>query len=359
MRRHRVLDSAIDIVLAVTAAVVGAVLELRDPGWFPVTAQIAGAAALLVRRRWPYLTAGVLVVLNVFVPVWATVLAPYAVIAFTGARARWRPWVVVGLLVVTFLVGARAWEIADPLSGPVVILCSALLGLYARARVTLAAEATLRAVEQARADERVRLAGEMHDVVTHRLNLMVLQAGSLRMTAPDDPTRRAAEELRVAGVQALTELRDLVGVLRDGGDPVRHEGAAGDLEGDVAGLVEESRAVGLPVRLTTTGDESRPSPAVRRTIVRVVQEALTNVHKHAPGAATAVTVIYAEEGISVEVVNDGAGHGPRELPSGGSGLTGLRYRVEMVGGSLDSGATAGGGFRVSARLPAYVPTGRP
>ncbi|MCY1137131.1 histidine kinase [Actinoplanes sp. Pm04-4] len=353
MRRRRVLDSAIDVALALTAAVAGVVLELRDPGWFPVAAQIAGAGSLLVRRRWPYVTAGVLVVLNVFVPVWATVLAPYALVAFTGERARWRPWAATGLLVVTFLIGARAWQIADPFSAPLVLLCSALLGLYARARASLAAEATRRATEQARADERVRLAGEMHDVVTHRLNLMVLQAGAMRMTAPDDTTREAADELRTAGVQALAELRDLVGVLRDGADPARAEG------GDVAELVEQSRAVGLPVRLTITGDESTPSPAVQRTVVRVVQEALTNVHKHAPGAATEVTLAYADEGISVEVVNERSGRSPRELPSGGAGLTGLRYRVEMVGGSFAAGPAAGGGFRVSVRLPAYVPTAQP
>ncbi|WP_249999200.1 sensor histidine kinase [Actinoplanes sp. M2I2] len=361
MRRRRLLDTAIDAALGLTAAGAGIAVDLaahRSTG-LSVAAQVAGAGALLVRRRWPYLTAGVLSLLNVFVPVWATVFAPYALVAFTGDRARWRPWAAVGLLAVTFLIGARAWEIADPFSAPLVILCSSLLGLYARARVRLAAEATLRAVGQARADERVRLAGEMHDVVTHRLNLMVLQAGALRLTAPDDPTRKSAEELRIAGVQALTELRDLVGVLRDGGDPARVSDQPGDLDGDVSRLVEDSRSVGLPVRFVATGDQSRPSPVVRRTVVRIVQEALTNVHKHAPGAATSVTVTFADEGISVEVVNGRSTGATRDLPVGGSGLTGLRHRVEMVGGSLEAGPASGGGFRVSARLPAYVPTGRP
>ncbi|GAB2606148.1 hypothetical protein Aab01nite_01110 [Paractinoplanes abujensis] len=350
MGRRRVLDTTVDVVLMLVAAVMGTVLEL--PHLPSVAVQILGAATLLLRRRHPYGVAFVLAALNVFVPVWATVLAPYAVTAF----GRRRTWAVVALLAVTFLIGARAWRIEDPFTAPVVILCSALLGLYARARARLAGQETLRATEQARADERVRLAGEMHDVVTHRINLMVLQAGALRTTTADETTRRAADELREAGVQALAELRDLVGVLRDGHDPIRRADDPGELGGDVAALVEQSRAVGLPVRLTAGGDEGRPSPAVRRTIVRVVQEALTNVHKHAPGAATAVTVGYQAEGIDVEVVNQRPTGRPRELPAGGSGLTGLRYRVEMVGGSFDAGPTADGGFRVSARLPDYVPS---
>ncbi|MBL7259515.1 sensor histidine kinase [Paractinoplanes lichenicola] len=347
MGRRRVLDTTVDVVLVLVAAVMGTILE--HPDRLSVGVQIAGAAALLLRRRHPYVMAVALAALNVFVPVWATVLTPYAVLAF----GRRRTWAVVGLLVVTFLIGARAWQIADPFTAPVVIVCSALLGLYARARARLADEATLRATEQARADERVRLAGEMHDVVTHRINLMVLQAGALRTTTADEPTRRAADELREAGVQALAELRDLVGVLRDGKEPAP---PGADLGGDVAALVDESRAVGLPVQLTAGGTEGRPSPAVQRTIVRIVQEALTNVHKHAPGASTAVTVGCQREGIDVEVVNQPSADRPRDLPAGGNGLLGLRYRVEMVGGSFDAGPTADGGFRVSARLPDYVPS---
>ena len=111
------------------------------------------------------------------------------------------------------MVGAQAWAIGDPFSAPVAIVASAVFGMYVAARRRLLVELA----DQARAEERVRLAGEMHDVVTHRINLMVLQAGALGATAPDQRVREAAAEIRRAGQQALAELRDLVGVLRSGG----------------------------------------------------------------------------------------------------------------------------------------------
>jgi signal transduction histidine kinase len=213
--------------------------------------------------------------------------------------------------------------------------------------------------EQARVDERIRLAGEMHDVVTHRINLMVLQAGALRIGTADPAVRAAAEELRVAGCQALAELRDLVGVLRDGDQP--SPGAARDADAgpDLASLVDDSRAVGLPVELAEDGDADVVAPTVRRTLFRVVQESLTNVHKHAPGSNAQVRVHYGHDTVLATVSNTP----PRRPPDadltaagGGSGLDGLRHRVEVVGGTLTAGSTGDGGFAVTATLPVYVPT---
>jgi signal transduction histidine kinase len=370
---HRV---AVDVLVAVVAAVVGSGLELvrpdqdtkhlTAPTWVFVAAQVSAAAMLLIRRRRPYTAALTIAAISLFVPAWAAVLAPYSVTAH-GRGRRWRQWAVVAALAVAFLVGAQAWVIDDPFTAPAVILCSALLGMYFRARRGLIGELIDRAeraerersllAEQARADERIRLAGEMHDAVTHRINLIVLQAGALRVSTGDPAARVAAEELRVAGCEALTELRDLVGVLR-GGDRPPAAGADPAAEPGLATLVGESRAVGLPVRLTEDGDPAAVAPAVRRTLFRVVQEALTNVRKHAPGADATVSIRYGATTLHATVSNS-AGRRPADpaltTAGGGSGLDGLRHRVEVVGGTLTAGPGPDGGFAVYATLPRYVP----
>jgi signal transduction histidine kinase len=211
--------------------------------------------------------------------------------------------------------------------------------------------------EQARTEERARLAGEMHDVVTHRLSLMVLQAGALGITANDDATRRAAEELRAAGCQALDELRDLVGILRtspDGDESPSTEG--------FPALIAESTAVGNPAELTEEGDPALASPVVGRTAYKIIREALTNVRKHAPGARVAVQVTYAESQVRLTVRNSRpASRAGSELAATGSGLgiASLRQRVELVHGTLRAGGTPDGGFCLEATLPAYVPTADP
>jgi signal transduction histidine kinase len=212
--------------------------------------------------------------------------------------------------------------------------------------------------EQARAEERARLAGEMHDVVTHRVSLMVLQAGALRMTSPDEATRRAAEDLRVTGCQALDELRDLVGILRshpDGDETPATEG--------LAALVAESASVGTPAELTEEGDPALASPLVGRTAYRIVREALTNVRKHAPGARVTVHVSYGDSQVRLAVRNTAA-PGAADLSGlagtgSGLGLSGLRQRVELVHGTLRAGPAPDGGFCLEATLPAYVPTAEP
>ncbi|WP_229070119.1 sensor histidine kinase [Actinoplanes sp. DH11] len=402
MSRSRVLPAAVDVLVAGVAAVIGSGLELADPDHATkhltapvgvyVAAQVVAAAFLLARRRYPYTVALSIAAISLFVPAWAALLAPYAVTAH-GTGSRRRQWGVIAALTASFLFGAHAWAIDDPVTAPAVIICSALLGLYVRARGSLIAELTDRAeraererlllAEQARAEERLRLAGEMHDVVTHRINLLVLQAGALRVSTTDPAVRATAEEMRTAGCHALAELRDLVGVLRDGSAPAGRSAPAAaasassaglatpaylaspagpaDLAdlADLAGLVDESRAVGLAVRLDEQGDPAAVAPAVRRTLFRVVQESLTNVHKHAPGAGAVVTVRYGAGGVRATIANTSPDRQPDAdvtATGGGSGLDGLRHRVEVVGGTLAAGADPDGGFLVDAALPAYVPT---
>lgn len=212
--------------------------------------------------------------------------------------------------------------------------------------------------EQALAAERRRLASEMHDVVTHRLSLMVLHAGALGVTSPDPSVKSAAEDIRREGAHALDELRDLVGVLRNGTGiepPVPNP----PLPGEVADLVAESVAVGIATELSVTGDRTSVSPTVARTAYRVVQEALTNIRKHAPGCSATVSLRYHPGGLDVAVANTRATRPPDAALAGtgsGAGLSGLRQRVELVGGSFEAGPAPGGGFKIGAILPAYVPT---
>ncbi|WP_087095862.1 sensor histidine kinase [Nocardiopsis sp. JB363] len=140
--------------------------------------------------------------------------------------------------------------------------------------------------ERARAEERARLANEMHDIVTHRVSLIVLQAGALRVTATDDAVRSAAEEMRGTGYRALGELRDLTGVLSQG------HGLEPLTDPDPRALVEDTRRTGTPVELETKGDPSSASPLVAATLYRLLQESLTNAHKHAPGSRVSIQLSY-------------------------------------------------------------------
>jgi signal transduction histidine kinase len=294
---------------------------------------------------------------------------PFAVgIAFKRIPRSRRMWLCFAVLMA---ISIRAWAPTFTMvtSGLLFTVFPALLGLYIGNRLSLIQALTERAeraereqellAEQARADERVRLAGEMHDVVTHRVSLMVLQAGALRITAPDDATRTAAEELREAGCQALSELRDLVGVLRtQGGDDSEEPTDAVHLP-DLAELVTESQGVGMTVELIVDGNPLLTAPVVGRTAYRVVQEALTNVRKHAPGAKTRVHLRYGADRVRLTVRNSPPLESvDRELGGSGSGtgLLGLKQRVELVSGRFTAVARPDGGFEVDAILPAFVPT---
>jgi len=200
------------------------------------------------------------------------------------------------------------------------------------------------------ATERARLAREMHDVVAHKVSLISLQAGVLQVTEPGArAVRETAGVIRELSVDTLTELQHLVGVLRaDGGN-------TGDLApqprlADLGRLVEESA---LPVELHL-GDLAGPLPeAVERAAYRTVQEALTNVRKHAPGAGAEVRVGPAGGRLRVEVRNTAADGSavPPGLPAGGNGLVGLRERAQLLGGSFTSAPLPGGGFLVRAEYP--------
>jgi signal transduction histidine kinase len=384
---------ALDVALACFFALLDTALTLIGASWWPahpgklawamLVLQALADASLVARRRAPMLVIAILTGFTLAISllispagalipahagnVWApfgTVLAAYG--PFYYRKDRRAGFAAVGAMT---LIAAEIWDPSTVVITVAVLRTAVgpLLALYVSAREQMLRALRDRAeraereqhllAERARAEERARLAGEMHDVVTHRVSLMVLHAGALGVTAPDEATRQAAEELRAAGVQALDELRDLVGILRTAPE----EDAAPTTSG-LAGLVAESTAVGTPADLAEQGDPALASPVVGRTIYRIVREALTNVRKHAPGAHVAVQVSYDESQVRLSVRNTAAAaqpDGALAATGSGLGLASLRQRIELVQGTLRAGGTPDGGFCLEATMPSYVPTAEP
>ncbi len=206
------------------------------------------------------------------------------------------------------------------------------------------------AARRAVAEERTRIARELHDVVAHRVTLMTVQAGAAKTVAGDDPegALRAMEAVEQAGRQALGELRHLLGVLR----PEAGADGLGPQPGiaDVPRLVDQFEEAGVNVSLTI--DDQHPDlPArVELSTYRIVQEALTNVLKHAgQGARAEVRLSTESHGVDIEVLD--TGHGATILPGSGHGIVGMRERALLLGGTFDAGPRPGGGFQVAAHLP--------
>ena len=208
---------------------------------------------------------------------------------------------------------------------------------------------------RALAEERLRIARELHDVVAHSMSVIAVQAGvgAHVLDARQEQARAALEAISATSRGTLTEMRRLLGVLRDDEGERAHAPAPGLAE--LPQLIEDVRATGMPVHLDMSGatDACGSNPGVELSVYRVVQEALTNVIKHA-GSPTRVDVyVLCRPGsLAVEVVDDGRGAASaRSLDGGGHGLLGMRERVELWGGEIVAGPVAGGGYRVSALLP--------
>jgi len=199
------------------------------------------------------------------------------------------------------------------------------------------------------AEERARIARELHDVIAHSVSVMTVQAGAARLLLDEEPARARAPLLSVeeTGRQALAEMRRLLGILRhDGSEPALapQPGIA-----DLGGLVEQARSAGLPVELSVQGHCERLAPGVDLAAYRIVQEALTNARKHAIPGRAQVTVRYAREALELEITNEGRARASDG--STGHGLVGMHERVALYGGDLAVGPQPGGGYAVRARLP--------
>jgi signal transduction histidine kinase len=205
---------------------------------------------------------------------------------------------------------------------------------------------------QAAASERIRIARELHDVIAHSVSVMVIQTQAARRVAPADQesARLALATVESAGREALVEMRRMVGVLRRGDETLAAAGAPGLAQ--VAVLADRARAAGLPVELHVEGDRHPLPPGLDLAAYRVVQEALTNVVKHAGPARACVTLRYAPDELRLEITDTGRSS-TREGPNGtaGHGLIGMRERLGLYGGELDAGHQEHGGFAVRARIP--------
>jgi signal transduction histidine kinase len=200
-------------------------------------------------------------------------------------------------------------------------------------------------------DERARIARELHDVVAHSVGVIVLQAEGARRVFEHDPerAREALESIERTARAALADMRRSLGVLRREDD----ERALAPQPGvdDLNGLIDEARAGGLTVELAVEGERVPLPPAIDLSAYRIVQEALTNVIKHAGPARAQVTVRYLDDELEVEVADNGAGTPARPADGSGLGIVGMRERVEAHGGRLHAGAGSDGGFLVRASLP--------
>jgi signal transduction histidine kinase len=229
------------------------------------------------------------------------------------------------------------------------------------ARLEQTAELERARAEQARravVEERLRLARELHDVVAHSISVIAVQSGvgaHVASTQPEEAAKALAA-IEATSRAALTELRRLLGVLRQEGEPQASLAPVPGLA-DLDGLLAEVAKAGLGVRLRVEGTPSPLPAGVDLSAYRIVQEALTNVVKHAGPARAQVVVGYRDQDVTVEVIDDGQGV---VAPTGdgqarvGHGLIGMRERVAAFGGDLEAGPRPGGGFRVAARLPLAV-----
>jgi len=235
-------------------------------------------------------------------------------------------------------------------------------GRAVRSRTRLTAElheAAVRADEEreaealrAIADERRRIAREMHDVVAHSVSMMVVQAGGARRILDREPARAiaAAELIERTGRAALAEMRTLLGVMHAEAE-AEAEYAPQPSLAEIDALVQRTRMAGVPVDLAVEGERRELPAGLDLAAYRVVQEALTNVVKHGRGAPTEVRVHYGADAVELHIADRGKGTLDVRLDGSGHGLAGMRERVRVYGGELQAGRRRGGGFEVRARLP--------
>ncbi|GAA1882215.1 sensor histidine kinase [Asanoa iriomotensis] len=311
-------------------------------------------------------------------PTAVAVVVTAAVVVSLAGFGLWTVAGVLAQLAAAYLVGrSGALAVAVPLGLPYLVLAffdplgvllaglvpfCALAGLAGRVGSADAAHSAARSafagtlVEHTARGERARIARELHDVVAHHISMISVQAENARFTTPALPPAGAERFAAIGGTAraALTEMRRLLGVLRSDAPAVAERAPQPGLR-ELAALLDEARdASGAGTRLILRGPPVPLDPGVELAAYRIVQEALTNARRHAPGAAVDVSVTYTPEGVCVRIRDNGPGPaGP--LDAGGHGLSGMRERAAAVGGRLRTGvAGAAGGFVVEATLPAPV-----
>lgn len=394
--RRTVAAEALGCLLTAALGLIPLLLVPPDRPVLAVLEALYAAFLMPLRRGRPVLAVLGTGPLLVGPNIWVLAVVPLIVLPATRRiapprrawHAVWAACAVAAVLTVAgrllFRPGAWAEELAgNGVSAVLLVLLPALAGVLLGRRRPLVSllrernayleQARSLTAAAARLEERTRIAGEMHDLLGHRLSLISVHAGALELAAARQapPLAGQAELLRTTAGTAMEELRDILGLLRreDAGMPVPEPDANRGTREDIAALVAESRQAGVTVELdwslpNTAPDTAELSPRTRQSLHRVVREGLTNVLKHASGAPTRVEVGISAGGgsapgsrgsepgwIEVSVTNDAPRAGRHQGAGSRSGLAGLEERIALLGGSFAAGPLPNGGFRLAAVLP--------
>ncbi|MEV5695947.1 sensor histidine kinase [Streptomyces anthocyanicus] len=371
LNEHSKLDPGLAFLIALGSAS-AMVLALWRPvpaWWLSTAAAVVGALGVRMdaedyKFTWPWTAAGLIAHMFVMLLLALRVRTRVAVEAF--ALSALITYVLEGL------IGAQNYQptgwLAVALFAVVVLLSTALRGRR-EARNQLAEQTTLTAEERARRtllEERGRIARELHDVVAHHMSVISIQAqvAPLLVENPSDELKENLAGIRQNALEALTELRRVLGVLRAEHPDVPGASEAGDGAAPHApqptldrldALVDNIRAAGLIVTTDSSGTRRPLPPGVELSAYRIVQEALSNVLRHAPGATARVRLVHLSIGLRVEVTNTRPKRAPAPSQGAGHGLLGMRERVAMLDGTLTAHPTPDGGYQVAALLPADGP----
>jgi signal transduction histidine kinase len=375
-----IIDALLATLFLVVAPVALAVSgdPYRDPTAFAYVVTIATVLAYYFRRRapLPVFLAGAVGLMVLTLRDYETdplaqllLVATYTVAAYCNARERAIAALVLALCFLLLgIFGAADLNAVGLIANIALFSAAYFFGSTIRNRRLYMEELEARAValererdeeaKRAVADERLRIAQELHDVVAHSMGVIAVQAGVGAHVIDTDPAeaKQSLEAISTTSRATLTEIRRLLGVLRE--DTGAEYAPAPDLS-ELSRLVESVRAAGVVVDVEVRGQDGSTiptiPPGVSFTAYRIVQEALTNVLKHAGPAHASVVVGYQDGALSLEILDDGRGVNGR-APEGGHGLLGMRERVAMYGGTLVAEPRTGGGFRVEAVLPYCAPS---
>ena len=283
-----------------------------------------------------------------------------------AVTVRCRPRIVVGAAAVT-VAGAAFIDLGSIPSTVFLAAVAILLGVVVRVRRSgerqLEEQERRHSGERALLEQRQRIARELHDVVAHHMSVIAIQAEAAPYKTADPPPELVESfgEIRASALAGLTELRRVLGVLRTGGQDTAPQPGLAELDA----VLDSARSGGVSVTVTCSGNPVPLPEGVDLSAYRIVQEALSNAMRHAPGSHVQVHVAYRPDGLALDVRNDAVPPASSAVPvlvasgaraaGGGHGLVGMRERATMLGGSLEAGPTADGGFRVAAVLPVRPP----
>jgi signal transduction histidine kinase len=375
LRNSYLISGDIVAALVLLAVVAYAALDAATPGesaepaWVSLAAATLVAGPIALRRGVPLVAfgislgstvvataTGVIPMVALGGPICAVAVIIYMVASETPRRQSVFTLVTgvataTVLLLVYRMVATQVEPWSDSLFGIIfallMLVTSWTLGFATRERRRHAVESVKRQADQAVAEERLRIARELHDIVAHSMSMIAVKAGIGNHVADERPdeAREALRVIEATSRGSLNEMRHLLGVLRSEVDGPQHAPAPGPA--GIPALVERARSAGVTISLSL-GDTNGLPEGIGLSVYRIVQEALTNVVRHAAPARCDATVAVSEAEVRVEVVNDGprVAEGP-----GGHGLIGMRERVAMYGGTFAAGPRAEGGWRVSAVLP--------